>query len=184
MVAASEGSLLGREEIGPAEVLLGVIPAEVLSGGLMPAPVASVRPGTGRGKGAELSPLDTATPSGARRAAASRSPAIYRPPLRLNQCVRRRLQPEAVICRVYPDSARFWPLSQCTGLPENDSRHLIGYRLPKGLIFLAPVSRDSRIRVRCTGGVQTHVHANQACLAAGRARRSRAGDIRHRYELT
>src|SRR5271166_6380891 len=68
MVMASEGSLLG---VGDATV-----PGKVTSEELAPSWVIASDPSAGLGVAAELSPLDTATPSCALRAAPSGSPAI------------------------------------------------------------------------------------------------------------
>src|SRR5664279_386485 len=79
MVAASEGPLLGAEdETRPRGVDGGAaVPGKVTSAASTPGRVIPSESRAGLGVGAELSPLDTAIPSCARRAAPSLSPAIY-----------------------------------------------------------------------------------------------------------
>src|SRR5271165_5828854 len=69
MVAASEGSLFG--------VVGSAVPGEVTSAACKPGSVKPSEPSAGLGVAAELSPLDTAIPSRAFRAASSGFPAIY-----------------------------------------------------------------------------------------------------------
>src|SRR5579875_850267 len=97
MVRSSEAALASGEGVGGRAMF-----SEAISLPLLPEPAASSGLGTGRGRAAELSPLETAAPCCARCAAASRSPAIPAKPRGRTPCERHRLPHEvAYRCEEY-----------------------------------------------------------------------------------